>query len=1150
MKKKRKLTCFQAKGVRNFLLKMKLLTYFTLIVFAGTAANSYSQAVKFNLKMERTSVRQVFQQIEDNSEFIFLYDEKSIDLGREVSIVANGETVETILDQLFSETPNSYKIYERQIVILKNETLPSPDVLEVLPVEQQKKVVTGKVTDAQGLPMPGVSVIVKGTTVGIVTDANGDFSLSIPDDAGSLQFSFVGMLAQEFTVGNQTVFNVVMEESTVGIEEVIAMGYGTTTRKNLTTSIAKVKTDDVIKAANSNMSQLLMGRAAGLQATVASAQPGGNVNISIRGAGTPIYVVDGVIMPGSSLEPASGGTMTVIPSSVNRSGLAGINPEDIESVEVLKDASASIYGIGAANGVILITTKKGKEGPLKVSYDGSYSVVENYKYPTSLNAQEYMSNVNIFSKEQFLYNNKMAPYGTTPYDNKWTPTFTETQIAEALNTDWQSFVLKSGSVSNHNLTVNGGSKTVNYYISGNYFNQEGSVANSSMERYALRSNVSVQLNSFIKLTSTINVNRNNYMNSSVGGTSGGRGPEASGALTAALTYPSNLPVRDEDGVYTKFLLIPNAVGMQEIDDNTINSGTYLNFVADIKIIKDLLNGRLLYGNNLETTSRSVFIPSYVYFDQKLQSRGNLGENRRTNETMEATLAFNKKFGKVLTVDGVIGAGRYLNNANQMNVAYNGQHDAIGNDNLGAVTGVVTPGSSRSADEKRSQFIRANFDILDRYVIATTLRRDGTDKFFPNKKYAFFPSVSLAWKVSNESFLKDIKWLNLLKVRASYGETGSDNLGSTLYGTFGPSGNKIMFNGNSTIFIPITLNGLDYPEVTWQKTTMMNAGIDFYIFKDRISGNFDVFQNDITNMLGSANTAGLSMFGSYPINGGHMRRQGWDATLNTRNIRTKEFTWNSILTLSRYNSFWIERMPNYDYNTYEIHGKVESSLRYYYETSGIINADMSNAPASQPAAAKYPGYPIIVDRTKDGQITIEDITHKNLVPDIYFGFGNTFKYKNFDLDVFMYSQIGVMKYNYAWDWANASNLANQNSNSNIYANRIWNSQTNPDGTLPGIAYNLASVTLPGGAGTDIGYQNASFLRFRNITLGYNIAGNKLGQASKYIGNIRVYVDAQNPITITGFEGFDPEVTTGGGYKGGKAEYPQVRTFSAGVKINFN
>jgi TonB-linked SusC/RagA family outer membrane protein len=895
------------------------------------------------------------------------------------------------------------------------------------------------------------------------------------------------------------------------------------------------------------MSQLLLGRAAGLQATLSSSQPGGDVNISIRGAGSPIYVVDGVVVPTDALEPGAGKLVT--PASIRRSGLAGLNPEDIESIEVLKDASASIYGIGAANGVILITTRRGKEGPAKVMYEGNFSTVVNFDYPAPLNAQEYMQYVNIFGKEQYLYNNKLAPYGTVPYESGWSPAYSDVQIASAATTDWMGLILRNGSVTNHTVTINGGTKSFNYYVSGNYYNQEGTVVNSSMERFALRTNMGLALSSAVKLTLTMNVNNNSYLNSAVGGTSDGLGPEASGALTAALTYPPYLPVRDESGRFTSYRTIPNGVGLLNIDDRTKSYGSYINLAADISIIKEVLSARVLYGNNLESARRSTYIPSDIYFHQMYKSRGNLAENRRMNQTMEASVMFNRRFFDAVNADLVAGMGLYYNQTEGMNLSYDGQYDAIGNDNLGSVSGTVTPASYRSKDEKRSQFVRGNFDVLDRYVASVTLRRDGTDKFFPSRKYALFPSVSLAWKVSNEAFMKEVGWVNLLKLRGSFGSTGSDNLGSLLYGTYGPHANYVIFDNNAVKYVPVSINGLDYPDVSWQKTVMKNLGLDFHLFKDRVSGSVDVFRNDITDMLGSANTSGLSMFGSYPINGAHQRRDGWDATLNTKNVLSRTFAWSSVLTLTKYRSLWIERMPNYDYNMYEERGTVSTNARYYYETAGLINVDKSNMPATQPAAAQMPGYPIIVDSNGDGEISIDDIQMRDLTPKLYFGFGNTFNYRNFDLDVFVYSQLGVYKYNYAFEWALPTELANENSNGNHYISRVWNSQTNTNGTFPGVAASLASVSLPGGAGTNVRYQDASFLRVRNITLGYNFTAAKLGAVGKLVSNLRIYVDAQNPAVFTAFEGFDPEVFTGGSYKGGKAEYPQTATYSAGLKITF-
>jgi TonB-linked SusC/RagA family outer membrane protein len=1119
---------------------MKLTFGMMLITMMSFAVETYSQSVRINLEARESTIVEIFQRIEETSDVGFFFKNDQLDLAKKYSVSFRDESIEYVLNTLLG-TDYAYRYLGNTVVITLKDDLQNP--------AGQQLTVSGRVTESSGAPLPGVTVVLKGTTQGVITDGDGNYSLpNVPGDA-TLIFSFVGMRTQEVQIDGRTSISLVMEEDAIGIEEVVAVGYGTVSKKNLTTSISKVNASEIAKSANSNMSQLLLGRAAGLQALTTSAQPGGNVNISIRGAGNPIYVVDGVVMPSSSLESGSGGSATVIPSSVDRAGLAGLNPEDIESIEILKDASAAIYGIDAANGVILITTKKGKEGPLRVTYDGSQSLVTNYEYLQPLNAPDYMSLVNNFSRDQYLFNNDMGVFGPNQFDGGWTAPFSNEQISNAETVNWSDQILKNGSISNHNIIINGGSEKVNYYVSGNYFDQEGTVTNSTMKRYSLRSNIDLQLFPFLKLTSTVNVNRNHYDNSSVGGTSSGRGSQAAGALTSALSYPSYLPIRDEDGEYTQYLNIPNAVALQEIDDDTQTEGTYLNFVADIDIIKNSLKARLLYGNNKDNTKRSVYIPSYVYFDQMYSSRGNLATDSRENQTFEATVSFNKSIEDLLTFDVVAGVGKYLGSSDGLNVAYDGQHDAIGNDNISAASGVYKPGSYRNENEKRSQFVRANIDFLDRYVIAATLRRDGTDKFFPEKKYSLFPSVSMAWKMSNENFLSAVSWIDLFKLRASYGVTGSDNLGTTLYGTYRPY-SRVTFDGGSVQHIPITLRGLDYPNVTWQKTTMKNIGLDFYLLKNRLSGSFDIFQNDITDMLGSANTSGLSMFGSYPINGAHLMRKGWDANVTGKIIQTTSFVWNSTLTLSKYDAIWKERMPAYDYNDYELREDAPVNARYYYETNGIINADLSNMPSSQPEEARHPGYPVIVDKNEDGEITVDDIVMTNEVPDIYFGFGNTFTYKNFDLDVFVYSQLGVNKYNYALDWAHAGNLANQVQNSNSFAKRIWNSESNPDGTMPGIAWNLASVALPGSAGTDVGFQDASFLRVRNLTLGYNITGRSLGLIGEYISHIRIYIDAQNPLTFTDFEGFDPEVRSGGDYKGGKAEYPQTRTFSAGVRINFN
>lgn len=497
-------------------------------------------------------------------------------------------------------------------------------------------------------------------------------------------------------------------------------------------------------------------------------------------------------------------------------------------------------------------------------------------------------------------------------------------------------------------------------------------------------------------------------------------------------------------------------------------------------------------------------------------------------------------------------GVYNQSGTGLEVDFKNANDNIGPDNIAAAEGPFTPTSSKWENEKRSQFGRLAVDVLDRYVVSATLRRDGTDKFFPSKKYAWFPSVSAAWKITSEPWMQKVKWIDLLKVRASYGVTGRDNLGTSLYGLYTMAPSYVKFGNNGINYIPYIKSGADYPDVTWEKTIMKNVGIDFYFLGNRLYGSFDLFRNDVTDLLGTAPGEPLSMVGMRPVNYGHYFRAGWDATLNSVNIKNLGgFSWTSTLTLTKYNMYWVKRTENYDYQVYQLREKEPMNAQYFYHVTGIINEDRSNMPDSQLSLgenSQRPGYPIIEDRNGDGIITTDDIYMDDVLPKISIGFGNTFTWRNFDLDIFMYGQFGATKYNYAYAWANAGALSyGPPQNSNQFAYKIWNSQTNTSGTLPGIA-TTRSDALPGNAGWDLGRQNASFVRVRNITLGYNIDGNILGKVlAKRISSIRVYFDAQNPLTFTTFSGVDPEIYTGN--SSSPAGYPMIRSYSLGAKINF-
>lgn len=1110
----------------------------TVLVLLFLSLPLFAQDVRVSITLRDASLKELFRAIEEQTSYSFSYRDSELEGKPAVNVEVRDMQLSRLLSSELSKAGLQYTLVEDKIVVT-----PASLSGDRTPVR-----LSGTVKDRAGQPVIGASAMIKGTMTGVVTDLDGRFSISV-HKGDVLVFSSLGYVTEEYRVGSIANVDIVLDENHEMLEEAVAVGYGTTLRKNLTTSVATVKPDRISQAASSNVSQLLMGQAAGLRANISSTQPGGNVDISIRGGGTPIYIVDGIMMPESSLEVGHGTIET--PNSINRAGLAGLNPGDIESIEVLKDASAAIYGINAANGVILITTKKGSEGAPRVTVETNYSFVRNYEYLQPLSSYEYMNFANVFSKESYLLNHGMQPYGSAPYDGGWSPVFYPDQIASATDTDWLDYILRPGSINNHSVSITGGSRYVRYYIGANYYDQVGTVINSRMKRYTLRTNVSAQIFPFMNVTAILNINSNDYVNSNADG--GGAGGVGKDALQSALMFPPNYQVYDAEGNYMRYRSTANPAEMQLYSDNTRSSGWYTNISADIRLYKDILTLRGVYGLNREHSKRSLYIPTtMMWYEVAGVSRGHIGEASRDDQTIEGMLMYKQKFGGIADVEAVLGMGVYNQSGDGLDVDFRNANDNIGPDNIAAAEGPFTPTSSKWANEKRSQFGRVSVDLLDRYVVSASVRRDGTDKFFPSKKYAWFPSVSLAWKLSNEKFMRSLTWLDLLKVRASYGVTGRDNLGTSLYGLYTMAPSYVKFDNNTVNYIPYVKSGTDYPDVTWEKTIMKNVGIDFYLFKNRFWGSIDVFRNDVTDLLGEAPGEPLSMVGMRPVNYGHYYRSGVDVALNSVNVRTADgFTWSSMLTLTHYNMYWVERTENYDYQEYQIREREPMNANYFYHVTGIINADRSNMPESQlslGANSQMPGYPIIEDRNSDGVIDINDIYMDDVLPKISIGFGNTFTYKNFDLDIFLYGQFGATKYNYAFQWANASSLAySPPQNSNQFAYLIWNSQTNTEGTLAGIATSK-SDPLPGNAGWDLGRQDASFVRVRNITLGYNLDGSLLGNVlSKRVGSIRIYVDFQNPFTFSKFSGVDPEIYIGN--SSSPAGYPMIRSYTIGAKFNF-
>ncbi len=1132
-------------------LRRRVRFWFCTVLMVASTTVAMAQDKNVTLNFSGEPIQKVLESIQKQTGYRFLYNKDLIDLSTKVKVSAVNEPLKKVLPRIFVNTDISYKYEKSQIVLSrKNKTSAQTTGSRAMSETGMVKV-EGMVTDINGEPLVGVTVMSDKTKGGVMTDIDGKYTWEVPEGS-SLKFSYVGYNPTSKRVGDGGTFDVQMLENSNLLDEVVVTGYGATSRKNLTTSIATVKADNIETAASSNVNSMLLGRAAGVQATVGSPQPGGGINISVRGGGNPVYVIDGVVVPNQPLEGSTGNTN--LPSSVNRSSLQGLNPSDIESIEILKDASAAIYGIGAADGVILITTKKGKEGKPTVTYEGSYSWQTHYKYTEMLTGPELMNMVNLFSKENYLYDRAQYPYGNASYDGKWTPYFTDEEISKAINHDWLADEFKPGYITNHNLSISGGSKFIKYYLGLNYYKEDATVRNSDMERFALRTNIQVNLTNFLRFTTIANINQNNYNNSTNGGDNGNLNRQGGGAIFCAQSYPSYLPTYDENGDFTQFVNVPNPVALRDIRDYTKNTSWYVNLALDADIVKNMLTFRGVYGANYETGERDAYIPSDVYFGLQRKSRGNIVTNKRLDTTLEGFFNFNHTFGPA-DVSAMIGMGRYLTSWNGLNLSYENANDLIAGDNVEKADGPFYPSSNRAKNEKRSQFGRASVDLFNRYVVSASVRRDGTDKFFPGKKYSWFPSVSLAWKINNEAFLENVEWINMLKLRASYGETGSDNLGTTLYGVINTTREDVKFDGNTTTYTPYIIVGANYDDVSWQKTTMKNIGLDFSILNDRLSGSIDLFRNDVTRLLGSAPTELLGMHGERPINGGHYRRSGIDVSLNSRNIETRDFSWSTSLTLSHYKAVWVERMPNYDYQVFQIRKNEPMNSVYYYKTTGIINADRSNLTDVQRtlgASACLPGFPLVEDSNNDGKIDLSDVNTYDVTPKLYYGFGNTFKYKDFDLDIYLYGQLGVKKWNTAYELSvKGESLPRGLDYNNVgkYVYQVWNSQTNSGSgaKFPGLA--ASKMTMPGNIGFDTTLKDASFARIRNITLGYNVPVAALYKVFKtYVSGVRVFVDFQNPFTFTNYKGTDPEISTTAGTLAG-GQFPQTRSYTLGLKLTF-
>ena len=1118
---------------RLFLTIMRSFLFFIFFGLASSYGNTfYSQTIDIELK--QVPLKVLFKTIEEKSEYIFLYKDEILKDAKLVSVNLSNATLPTVLNTTLKDQNLGYKIQNRQVVIFKTEQ-PKSSGSKQAAVETPQFQVSGTVVDATGMPLPGATVLEKGTSNGTQTNFDGEFTLVVAEDA-TLVISFVGFATQEVPLNGQTGIQIVLQEDAAALDEVVVVGYGTQKKSDLTGSVTSLSQDDLNPGANASIDQMMLGRAAGVQINQASSAPGGGLSIRIRGSNSlnasnePLYVIDGFPIDNSP-NLGSGGAAEVGQNLSPRNPLNALNPADVESIEILKDASATaIYGSRGANGVILITTKKGRKGQINVTYDvygGIQSVAEKMEV---LSTSQYIDVINELSIAQ----------GNSAV-------FNEEDISRiGGGTDWQDEVFRSAPLMNHNLAVSGGSENTNYYASFNYFDQEGVVRNSGIKRYTGRINLETNIGNRAK----IGLNFNTSLIKNNNNVDGVNTNEEAGPIYSSLLYDPTEPIFNQDGTFSQSanLTVNNPVTLiNAILSESETNRTFGNAFLNYDFTQDL-SGKFNFGTDRQTSRRDIYNTTQTIRGGAAGGIANVNVLERSNYLFEYTMTYDKAINEdhALTVLGGITYQKFSSRFFSGNIS-GFPTDEIETNNLAlGDTNTDVLSSGKEENTLLSYLGRVNYNLFDKFLFTASIRADGSSRFGENDKWGYFPSFALGYKLDQEEFIPDS--FSQLKLRASWGQTGNQEIGNYASQlTFG-TGPNVVFGG--TVTGSVVPQRIANPDLKWETTEQFNVGLDFGISDGRFSGSLDYFSKKSKDLLFNLPLPRAAGYASILTNVGEVKNSGFEFLFNSHNIVTDNFNWetslnfsiieNEVVDLGRIESI-VTGGVQATGNTAIIREGDPLASYYGYVVTGIFQEgdDIANSP--QPTA--QPGFPIFEDRNGDGAITPADQTIIGTpYPDFTYGIQSSISYKNLKLDFFFQGQAGV-------DLLNI-NLIESLYPANFRRNRLayhmldrWTPQNTdtkwPSGVNPN-AYGAGKVN-------SLAIQDASYLRLKNVKLSYYVPVQKID----FLNAVQVYVTGQNLFTITDYEGFDPDANSFGrsNVRIDYSSYPLARTYTLGLTANF-
>lgn len=1154
---------FSQKKRKKLVNIMRISVFLMILSCMSVSANAFGQ-YKVTLDVKEASVMELFLEIQKKTDLFFVFNASDLEDFDNVSVQADNEEVASVLRRVFGE--NSFQfIYEGDVIVVK----PRPQA------QPRQATLTGQVVAADGRPLTGVAVVVAGTQLGVTTDANGRFTIQFPATGDPvLEFSFLGMKKQSVPYTGQQNIKVTMQEDVAEVDQIVVVGYGQVRAKDFTGSVSSVKAEELKDIPFMSIDAALAGKASGLSVIKADGAPGGAVRMRIRGGtslkGTndPLYIIDGVpVMVNNSYLD----TQSDIPNPVewandgekgmgNVSGsfmrginsLSGLNIADIESIDILKDASATaIYGSKAANGVVIITTKKGRRDTrpqLTANYYAGVAIPQKEKL---LNARQYIDMINQSCDNLINEIDRKIADGTVTYrPGSYRDAKAKKELLanwDGTDTDWLDEVLRTAFTQSGDIAVSGGGQNSSYYTSLSYTSQQGTIKNSDFQRVSGKVNLETEIRPWLKINTNLNYG---YTQNEITG----------GAYGMAMSAPPIFPVRNPDGTFAvmgelqdSYEGYQNPVALLEVT----NTGKTWNLMGTLGIEISFLKDFKFKSNtsvNYSNYTQSQYTPSFLdvggYYGRE-SSGGGLGSQAQTtsiNTFFENMVTWNKTVNEIHRFDAIVGTSWENYRSNFFSATGRGYPDDYIMNNLSsAVTPVSVKGSDPYGENSMLSFYgRANYFLKDRYLFTFTFRSDASSKFGPDNRYGFFPSGAVAWRISEERFMDGAPWVDELKIRASIGKTGTQSIGDHMWRTLYTPGS---YAGANAMY-PTQLGNIN---IGWEATSQKDLGIDFSLFNDRLSGTFAYYDKFTKGALLNMTPAPSAAFPTVVYNIADIRNRGWEFDLNADIIRGRNFRWNLSFNMAINRS----KVSNVGGNPFSDPDNREAlnlgtsvimegqplGLLYGCVVKGIVQTEAQLEELRQLSPYMYDEYSDI------GDVLYElDETGFNLrdvigcaEPKFFGGFTTNFSFKNWSLlATFTYSYGNELIYQKSVGDMAMNNMANRS----VMVLDHWTpeNRTNAQPRSVWGGYNMLS---------NLNVFDASYLKLKSLTLNYNVPRDfcrRLG-----LNGASVYVAATNLFTITNYPGPDPEVSDDPGsvIGGGRdiSSYPTVKTWSMGLRLNF-